>query len=422
MEKTGMVEAMRASDSDRWQPAGWDAVGRLSWLYQRGFPAEVPSTVGLEEELILVDADSLLPVDAVESVLAWLTGDDRFKPEFRASQLELRTNVCLTVGDASRELVSARMHALARIDRRLRLLAVGTHPASTVPSAVTARERFRQIAAECGWATRRGQPSGLHVHVAVGDPDEALAVYNAARSYLPELAALAANSPFFEGRPSGLASTRLKLTEDLPRAGIPPAFSSWRSLAEFVTWASRGRVFPDLSYLWWDLRPRPDYGTLELRIADVQTLPADTAAVAAVWQSLVVALGDRYRRGESLPVYETQMLSENRWRAVRDGLDAELVDLESGAAIPARDRIGTLLGELAPYADDLGCSEQLVHARTLQVENGATRQRAVAARDGARGLLEWLADESEPRSLLNDNSAPAPGLPATSPALAAASP
>jgi len=334
-------------------------------------------------------------VDAVDWVLAEVGTDGRFKPEFRASQLELCTPVCLTCGDASRELSSARAHLLERIAGRLRLLAVGTHPLTTLPSGVTDRDRFRGIAAEAAWATRRGQPSGLHVHVGVGDPCEALAVYNAARSYLPELAALAANSPFFEGHPSGLASTRLKLSEDLPRSGIPPAFNSWQGLAEFVVWAARGRLFPDLSYLWWDLRPRPDYGTLELRIADAQTTPGDAAAVAAVWQTLVAALADRFKRGEPLPVHETYRLSENRWRALRDGVDGELVDPATGRAEPTRDRIGRLLRELAPYADELGCADQLAHAWSLRSANGANRQRKVAVQHGPRSLLEWLADASE---------------------------
>src|SRR5204862_6753557 len=122
------------------------------------------------------------------------------------------------------------------------------------------------------------------------DPCEALAVYNAARSYLPELAALTANSPFFEGCDSGLASARLKLTEDLPRSGIPPAFASWRQLAEFAAWGARAGLFADLAYLWWDLRPRPDHGTLEFRIADVQTRLEEAATVAAFCQALVATL------------------------------------------------------------------------------------------------------------------------------------
>jgi glutamate---cysteine ligase / carboxylate-amine ligase len=391
-----MQEAVgeRFDDSDRWESGGGEA-RLLALRCERGFSSEPSLTVGLEEELILVDADSLLPVDAVDWVLAEVGRDARFKPEFRASQIELCTPVCLTCGDACRELTSARAHLLERIAGKLRLLAVGTHPLSAVASAVTDRDRFRGIAAGAAWATRRGQPSGLHVHVGLGDPREALAVYNAVRSYLPELAALAANSPFFEGHPSGLASTRLKLSEDLPRSGIPPAFASWEDLAEFVVWAARGRLFPDLSYLWWDLRPRPDYGTLELRIADVQTTPADAAAVAAVWQTLVAALADRFKRGEPLPVHKTYRLNENRWRALRDGLDGELVDPATGRAEPTRDRIGRLLYELAPYADELGCADQLAHAWSLRSENGANRQRKVAAERGPRGLLEWLADESE---------------------------
>jgi carboxylate-amine ligase len=140
---------------------------------------------------------------------------------------------------------------------------------------------------------------------------------------------------------------------------------------------------------------RPDYGTLELRIADVQTRPVDAAAIAAVWQTLVAALAARFRCGESLPVYETHMLSENRWRARRDGLDGDLVDLETGRAEPTRDRIGRLLLQLEPYADELGCADELAHAWSLQSQNGAGRQREHAARHGLRGLLEWLADESE---------------------------
>ncbi len=367
---------------------------RLAESYERGFSQNRLPTIGLEEELILVDPDSLEPAPEAERMLAALD-DRRFTAELRTAQLELVMPVCLTVADLRRELRAARSQLVETMAGSVRALGVGTHPQATRAVAVSDRLRYRQIARDHPWAVRRGFPCGLHVHVAVGDPDEALAVYNAARSYLPEIAALAANSPYHDGADSGLASSRLKLTEELPRAGIPPAFDSWQELAAFVAWGSGAGLFSDLTYLWWDLRPRPDYGTLEFRIADTQTSTEDAAAIAALCQTLVVSLGARYRAGEELPTHHTHALNENRWLALRDGVDGVFADPDTGAAEPAHYRIGQLLLELEPQAEELGCSEELAHAWTLLAENGACRQRAVAADGGVRRLLEWLADETE---------------------------
>jgi carboxylate-amine ligase len=379
---------------EQWRREPGDRSGRLADSLAGAFSTALPRSVGLEEELILVDADSLLPVDAVDAVLARVEGDECFAAELRACQVELRTPVCFTAADAGRELASARRRLLCRLGDEVRLLAVGTHPSAAVPVAVTAHPRYRRIAAENPWGVRRGQPSALHVHVGMDDPEEALAVYNAVRTYLPELAALAANSPFFEGADSGLASARLKLVEDLPRTGIPPAFSSWQSLAEFALWARTGEDAGDLTYLWWDLRPRPDYGTLEFRVADTQLTPADSAAVAAVCQTLVAALARARRNGRTLPVHETERLAENRWRALRDGVDGSLVDPVDGTLEPTRERIARLLEKLEPHADELGCTRELAHARALLRANGAHRQREIASVAGIGGLLEWLAAET----------------------------
>jgi carboxylate-amine ligase len=394
-ENGGGAAAVDCRTRSYWSLSG--EAERLAFGYERGFSGQPGSTVGLEEELILLDPESLLPANGVELVLARLAGDGRFRPELRAAQLELVSPICLTVADACRELAGARDRALGILDGDMRLAAVGTHPLSTEPVEITPRRRYREIAFDCPWAIRRGLPSGLHVHVAVGDPGEALAVYNAARSYLPEIAALAANSPFFEGDDSGLASVRLKLAEDFHRSGIPPAFGSWREFARFVAWGSHGGAFADLSYLWWDLRPRPDYGTLEFRIADVQTKLADTAAIAALCQSLVAALQSRFRAGLPLPEHETYVLNENRSRAVRDGLQRMLVDPDTGTAQPARDRLRQLLLTVEPFADELGCSVELAGAWSLIAENGAVRQREIAAQRGLPRLVEWLADQTEGR-------------------------
>jgi carboxylate-amine ligase len=371
---------------------------------------EPPPTVGLEEELILVDPERLEPVDAVELVLATLD-DSRYVPEFRAAQLELVMPPSVSVAGLQADLVAARTRLVERLAGKVRVIAAGTHPTSTAPVEVTGRPRYRRIAGEFGWATRRGLPSGLHIHVGVADPDEALVVYNSARGYLPDLAALAANSPYLEGADTGLASTRLKLSEDFPRSGIPPAFASWRTFDRFVSWGTEAGLFPDLTYLWWDLRPRPDLGTLEFRIADSQTSPLHAGSIAAVCQALVAALQARLRAGETLLVHPSHMLVENRWRALRDGLDAELVDAASGRLEPVRNRLARLVFELEPYAATLGCEYELAGVWPLIGENGAAHQRRIVSEQGLQRLLERLADATELTADAAEGDGPGPAAP-----------
>lgn len=351
-------------------------------------------TLGLEEELILVDPVTLQPAEAVEAVLE-RCADRRVQAELRAAQIELVSPVVVTAGDLTRELTAARRHVVDALRGEVRVIAAGTHPLVRGPVTITDRPRYRLIACEQPWAVRRGLPSGLHVHVGLGDAAEALAVYNAARSSLPELAALAANSPFFEGADSGLASTRLKLVEDLARAATPPLFPTWHDFDAFVSWGAAGGLFPDLSHLWWDLRPRPDLGTVEFRLSDAQTFVEHTGALAALCQSLVSALRLRLRAGDPLPAHPTHVIAENRWRAVRDGLDAVLVDPDTGAREPVRSRLARLVLELEPYAAELGCIDELDEVWPMLSRNGAARQREVAGVRGVEGLTAWLADETE---------------------------
>jgi carboxylate-amine ligase len=321
--------------------------------------------------------------------------DRRVLAEFKTAQVELVLRPAATVGRLTRVLGHTRRRLVEAFDGRARILASGAHPRSLAPVRVTDAPRYRQIALEQPWATRRGLPTGLHVHVDAGPPAEALAIYNACRSYLPDLAALAANSPFFEGTDSGLASSRLKLTEEFSRSGVPPLFADWDDLAAFVSWCAEGGLFADATYCWWDLRLRPEYGTIEFRVADSQTSIDDVAAVAAVCQSLVAALGSRLRAGERLPVHPSHMIAENRWRAVRDGLDGELVDYATGARQPARERLTRLLLELEPFAGACGCADELAHAWPMIAQNGAARQRAIFRREGIDALVEALVAQTE---------------------------
>ena len=208
---------------------------------------------------------------------------------------------------------------------------------------------------------------GLHVHVAVRGADRALAVHNALRSYLPELAALAGNAPLHGGRDTGLASLRPKLCDLLPRQGVPPAWGSWEERADFERWGRRGGVFPGAGEPWYELRPHDEVGTIELRVPDSQSTPEEAAGVIAFAAGLVAWLAERHDAGESLPVHDHSRIVENRWRAMRHGLGGSLLDLDSGE----------------PAAD--ACTDRCADRRRRPGGGAPRRRRRARARAHARG-------------------------------------
>jgi len=395
-----VIGGMLRSDYGIDDPPVWEATPRLTLgRLTAAFEHSLPFTIGVEEELMLVDAASYDLAPVIDEVLPLLEGDARFAKELRAAQIELVTPVCVTAADACRELVAARRELIERLDGRYRLLGCGTHPFSARHGEITGAGRYQAIADEYSWAAARSLVCGLHVHVAVPGADRALAVYNALRSYLPELAALSANSAFVEGVDSGMASVRPKFNDIYPRSGIPPSFNAWEELVEFVEWGRSGGLFPDSSHFWWEMRPHPVHGTIEIRVADTQTRVEDSTAIVAVIQALVAMLTDRLDAGAPLPRHKTFRISENAWRAHRYGVRGWLVDLDDGRRIPTRDRIGQLLDELGPYPATFDADGQLGAARTLLAGNGSDRQRYVQAREGLVGLTRWLVEATEQSAL-----------------------
>ncbi|MFL5952565.1 MAG: YbdK family carboxylate-amine ligase [Gaiellaceae bacterium] len=382
------------------EPPAWEVTPPLTVGGCRAtFEHATSFTVGVEEELMLVERRSLELAPAIDDVLPLLGGDTQFSKELRAAQIEIVTPVCATAADACRQLASSRRRLLEALPARLALLAAGTHPFSTDHGGITAADRYRQIADEYVWAATRSLVCGLHVHVAVAGADRALAVYNALRSYLPELAAIGANSPFADGRHTGMASVRPKFNEIYPRSGIPPVFETWEQLVDYVDWGRSGGLFPDPTHFWWEMRPHPVHGTIEIRVLDTQTRVDDAAALVAFVQSLVALLTDRYDANGVLPVHQTHWIAENAWRAHRHGVRGWLVDLDTGLRVPTRERLAALLSEVEPFAEALDSGEQLRHARTLLAGNGADRQRYVEARDGILDLTRWLVDDTEASAL-----------------------
>ena len=354
------------------------------------FEQPSPMTVGIEEEVMLLHPETLDLEPRALEVLERVAGDPRFKAEMPAAQLEALSAPVASVGAAAEALRGAR-HDLAAAAAGIGVLAAaGIHPFAPADGALNAGAHYEATAAEYGIAARAQLVFGLHVHVAVRGPERALAVYNALREYLPELAALAANGPLYLGRDTGFASVRPKISELLPRQGIPPAIASWDEYAAALEWGLRAEVMPGPGQWWWEARPHPTLGTIEVRAPDTQTTITETAAVAAVAHSLCARLAERFDAGELGPPAPTWRIAENRWSASRHGVDGFMADLRTGERTRTRERLTALIDELEPCAAALDCVGELDDARRLLETNGAARLRAAAGRDGVRGAVEWL--------------------------------
>lgn len=356
------------------------------------FDAATPFHVGLEDELMLLHPRSLALAPEAPAALERMRGDPRFKLELPASQLEIVTAPVATVGEAAAALLAARRTLAERLDGLVLPAAAAVHPFSPGSGQLNAGGRYDRTAAEYGTVAARELVCAFQVHVSVTGADRALAVYNAARSYLPALAALAANGPFYEGFDTGLASVRPLISGLLPRQGVPPPLASWEEYAEALRWGWDSGAFTSPGTWWWELRPHPRFGTLEFRVPDAQSSVGDAAAVAAVIQCLVAWLAERVDGGERLPVAASWRIAENRWSACRWGVTGRMASLEGGAAEPTRAALERLLEALAPVARRLGCTGELGRAGGLLEGGGAARQRAAAADGGPVGVARYLAE------------------------------
>jgi carboxylate-amine ligase len=338
-----------------------------------------------------LDPTSLDLAPVAAEIVAQASADGRIKSELPAAQLETITAPCATVGDAAKQALEARRLVAAVGSEGTRFAAAGAHPFAAPFGELSAESRRRPLVAEYGQIARLQLVSGLHVHVRVSGADRALSLYNSLRSYLPEIAALAANAPFVGGVDSGMASVRPKISELLPRQGVPPVFSDLDEYAGAMAWGAWSGTFDHPRMWWWELRPHPGFGTLELRVPDQQTTVAETAAVAALIHSVVGWLAERYDRGERLPVHPTWRIEQNRWSAARHGLRGTLADLDTGAQQATRERVRHLVEQVEPVAERLGCAPELQTADLLATSGGAQRMLDASGRDPRRAV-EWLAD------------------------------
>jgi carboxylate-amine ligase len=361
-------------------------------------------TLGVEEEYMLLDPNSLDLVQHIETVLDAVEGDelaDRINSELMQSVVEIATPVCSTAGDVMRELVTLRSYVRDVAGAHgLRVGSAGTHPFSLFErQRITAKDRYRALIDQLQYVARRELIFGMHIHVAVDDPDKAIQVVNGLLPQLAPLLALSASSPFWRGEPTGLASSRQIVFSAFPRSGPPPRFRDYADYAAVVGQLERTGCIADYTHIWWDIRPHPKWGTIEVRICDAVTRVEDSVAIAAYCQALVKLLSERHDRGEEIPTHHRILTTENKWLAARYGLDAPVMDLATGRRIrvPLAKLVRRTLREIEPHARELGSERELDGiAEILARGNSAEAQLRVynANRDIVE-VVRAIADATE---------------------------
>jgi carboxylate-amine ligase len=364
---------------------------RPAWARWAG--SERPFTLGVEEEVMLLTPETWALAGAIDEVLPRVPSGVRATAETHASALEYATGVHARVDTALEELRTLRGAIRDTTSEcGLAVAAAGTHPFAVWREVeITHGARQEQVYGSMRELARREPTFALHVHVGVPDPEEAIRVANAMRVHSPVLLALSANSPFWQGRDTGLASARTPLFQAFPRVGVPRAFDDYDHWVRTVDLLVRCEAFPDPSFLWWDVRMQPSLGTVELRVMDVQTTPEATASLAALAQS-VVRLEALEGYADPLAIASDEVIAENRFLAARDGVEAALIDPIGECRSPLKDSLPTLLGACRAHAQELGCEHELEGIADLVGEPWKQRQLELArGPERLRGLVAALA-------------------------------
>jgi glutamate---cysteine ligase / carboxylate-amine ligase len=363
-----------------------------------------PYTLGVEEEYMLLDRNSFDLVQHIDTFLAAAAGhefESQMKAELMQSVLEIATPVCKNASEVDRELRALREYVTTvAAEKSLRVGSSGTHPFSLFEAQrITARDRYRALVDQLQYVARRELIFGLHIHVAVDDAEKAIQVVNGLLVELPPLLALSANSPFWRGEATGLASSRQMVFAAFPRSGPPPRFKDYSDYAEVVGQLEKTGCIADYTHIWWDIRPHPKLGTVEIRVCDAVTRVEHAVSLAAYCQALVKHYCERFDRGDEIHSYHRILTTENKWLAARYGLEAPLMDLETGRRnrVPVAQLVRRRLKDLVPHARELGSEDALDGVQDiLSRGNGADRQLRVynANRDIVEVVRE-IADATE---------------------------
>lgn len=356
------------------------------------FNASRGATLGIEWELQLIDAETLRLRQDAREVLAALPrlseaqDNPKIRHELMESTVEIVTDVCHTVSEARADLAGTIANLRPVVDARGTALAcTGSHPISDWRDAQMAPvQRYAELIEQMQWLARRIQTYGVHVHVGVRAAEKAIPIVNALTAYLPHFLALTASSPYWSGGDTGLASSRAIVFGALPTAGPPHLLADWAAFEDYMDTLLRAGTIRSIKEVWWDIRPHPDFGTIEIRMFDGIPTLREVGMVAALSQSLVELFDHQLDRGYTLPSPAAWVVRDNKWRATRYGLDAMIITDDQGATAPLRDELYELVRELEPVADRLSCAEDLKMVSEV-LDHGAPyeRQRAIVAAGGS---------------------------------------
>jgi carboxylate-amine ligase len=370
------------------------------------FNSSAGSSLGIEVELQIIDRGTRELRSGASEILRRLEKErgephPKAKNELIESNIEVITGVCATVAEARGDL-EGTLAEVAPVAEGLglALACAGTHPFSDwAAQDITPHERYHRLVEEVQWPARRMAIFGIHTHVGIRSAEKAIAIANALCSYIPHFLALSASSPWWHGRDTGLASSRCKVFEGLPTAGLPQMLGDWAQFSDLMNTLIEARAISSIREIWWDIRPHPNFGTVELRICDGLPTMTEIATVAALAQCLVEWMDTLIDRGYGLPCPKAWIVGQNKWRAARHGVDAELIIDERGSLQPARAAIEELVEELTPVARRLGCEDELLNARRI-LEHGPSylRQRRWVEAGGTLvdvvdGLIEELRSD-----------------------------
>lgn len=358
-------------------------------------------TLGVEEEFQIIDAKTRDLVSHVSKIIEGgkATLNESLKHEMHESVVEMETGICNNISEVREELTSLRRR-LVKVahEQGLRIAGGGTHPFSDwQKNNITPKERYDKIVSDMGDVARGNLIFGLHVHVGIPDREEGIRIQNVMRYFLPHIYALSTNSPFWIGRNTGFKSFRQEIFAKFPRTGIPSYFGSVAEFDAYVNLLVKTGTIDNAKKIWWDLRVHPFYPTIEFRICDMPMTIDETVCLAAIMQSLVAKIYKMHRQNISFRSYRRLLLTENKWRASKDGVDAMLIDFGKEKEVPFKILLEELLGFIDDVVDELGCRKEVEYAREIMKNGtGADRQLAVYKKTKSlKKVVDYMIFETE---------------------------
>ncbi len=357
-------------------------------------------TIGIEEEYQIIDSETRELTSYISEFLhkGAMLFRDQVKPEFMQSQVEIGSNVCRNIREARQEITRLRSVVIdVAQESGCKIVAAGTHPFSRwQDQIITDKDRYKGLITNMQMVAQRLLIFGMHIHIGIKDPDLRIDLMNQMTYFMPHILALSTSSPFWLGRNTGLKSYRSIIFEDLPRTGPPEYFSSAQEYDRYVQTLVKTNCIEEPTKIWWDIRPHPKFPTLEFRMCDCVTRIDDVMSIAALIQATVAKLIQLRKNNQTWRIYRRGLIAENKWRAIKDGIDGKLIDLGKEEEVPLRLLMGEMLELVDDVVDELGTRREIEHIRTiLKQGTSADRQlRKYQETNDLKAVVDMLAEET----------------------------